>query len=128
MFGTTVNPDGLPSKGLQARLDRAGDLYQQKSVSAIIVSGDGQGKEGHDEAQVMAQYLHQKGVPDAALHVDNKGYDTYQTCLNAADYLNAQGLHSALVVSKFFPHSAGADDLCGRWASRRLARAHAQIL
>lgn len=39
VLGNTVQPDGLPSPRLQARLDKTIELYRQKMFSQIIVSG-----------------------------------------------------------------------------------------
>ncbi|MBH0142681.1 YdcF family protein, partial [Pseudomonas syringae pv. tomato] len=39
VLGSKVTPDGVPSARLQARLDRAVELYRQGRVRNIIVSG-----------------------------------------------------------------------------------------
>ena len=62
VFGNTVNPDGLPSHRLAARLDKAVELYQRGMFKNVVVSG-GLGREGFDEAVVMKNYLTERGVP-----------------------------------------------------------------
>lgn len=56
VFGTKINEDGTPSAGLKARLDETVFVYRKHVASLIFVSG-GLGKEGYNEAKVMADYL-----------------------------------------------------------------------
>lgn len=53
VLGSKVMPDGTPSARLQARLDKAAELYRQGMFKHVIVSG-GSGVEGFSEAKVMA--------------------------------------------------------------------------
>ncbi|WP_028104583.1 YdcF family protein [Pseudoduganella violaceinigra] len=99
--GNTVAPDGRPSPRLQARLDAALLLYREHRAGIVFVSG-GVGKEGFDEAAVMAAYLAGNGVPPAAIAVDSQGLDTMATARNAAAYMRARGLRSALVATQYF--------------------------
>jgi vancomycin permeability regulator SanA len=99
--GNTVAPDGTPSPRLRARLDVALKVYRDYGAHRIFVSG-GIGKEGFDEAVVMADYLKANGVPAAAIVIDNQGLDTRATARNAAAYMRANGLHSALVATQYF--------------------------
>jgi vancomycin permeability regulator SanA len=62
VFGNTVERTGAPSRRLEARLDAARRLYAGGRVRLILVSG-GFGKEGFDEADVMARWLRARGVP-----------------------------------------------------------------
>lgn len=99
--GNTVAPDGTPSPRLRARLDIALKAYRDYGSQRIFVSG-GIGKEGFDEAVVMADYLKANGVPSAAIVIDSQGVDTRATANNAAAYMRANGLHSALVATQYF--------------------------
>src|SRR5207244_2611053 len=78
VLGTRVLPSGVPSVWLRSRLERALELYQNGTVKNIIVSG-GLGWEGHEEADVMRDYLAARGVPLENIFVDRNGYDTYET-------------------------------------------------
>ncbi|MCW7541017.1 YdcF family protein [Aquabacterium sp. A7-Y] len=99
--GNTVAPDGTPSTRLQARLDRALEVYRQGAAPLIIVSG-GTGKEGHDEARRMASYLVEHGVsPDAVLR-DSAGHDTWATATNVARIARQRHLKSVLVATQYF--------------------------
>ncbi len=101
VMGSQVLPNGLPSKRLKARLDRALELYQKKQVAFILVSG-GLGKEGHEEGVVMGRYLMRKGVDHDDILVDTEGYDTFQTAANTAKILEKRDLVSVIVVSSYF--------------------------
>lgn len=99
--GNTVAPDGTPSPRLQARLDAALKLFQEHRAPLIFVSG-GTGKEGFDEAISMFAYLSKNGVPPAAIVKDSLGIDTAATARNAANFMRANKLKSAIVVTQYF--------------------------
>lgn len=99
--GSMVMPDGLPSARLQARLDRALELYRQNTVRFILVSG-GTGKEGFSEGRVMRDYLILRNVPQERIIVDEFGNTTRDTARNAARAMQEQGLGTAIAVSQYF--------------------------
>lgn len=101
VLGNKVNPDGQVSHRLQARLDCAIRIYQQGLAKRIIVSG-GKGKEGFEEADVMADYLGSNGVPIEAVILDRFGYDTYHTAFNGRYIMQHYGFQSAIVVSHYY--------------------------
>lgn len=101
VLGNTVGPDGQPSPRLRARLDCALDAYRLKLAPWVIVTG-GIGKEGFDEAAVMAQYLVRHGVPAAAILVDSAGHDTAASATNVARIAREKKLRSVLVASQYF--------------------------
>jgi vancomycin permeability regulator SanA len=99
--GNTVAADGTPSPRLQARLDAALTLYRAHHAPLIFVSG-GIGKEGFDEALSMAAYLVKNGVPSSAIIRDNQGITTMATARNAAAFMRAHQLSSALIATQYF--------------------------
>jgi vancomycin permeability regulator SanA len=99
--GNTVRPDGTPSGRLQARLDMALELFRQQRAPVVFVSG-GVGREGRDEAKAMADYLVANGVPAGAVAQDPLGVDTAATARNAAAYLRANRLATAIVATQYF--------------------------
>lgn len=101
VLGTTVHPSGRVSPWLEARLQRGLQLYQQKQVRNIMVSG-GVGVEQQDEAQVMRQYLIQHGVPDQAIWVDSHGSNTGLSAKHTLQLMDKNGWYNAIVVSQFF--------------------------
>ncbi len=89
VLGNKVELDGIPSKRLKARLNRALGLYNEGRVEGIVVSG-GVGKEGFDEAVVMAEYLLDRGIPSTSLVLDHNGYTTHATAVNTFDMLGKE--------------------------------------
>ncbi|MDT3235847.1 MULTISPECIES: YdcF family protein [Pseudomonas syringae group] len=102
VLGSKVTPDGVPSARLQARLDRAVELYRQGRVRNIIVSG-GTGVEGFSEAVGMANYLAERsGLPREAILLDEQGNTTKDTARNSAQIMKQRGFKSAVVVTQYF--------------------------
>ena len=101
VFGNTVNPEGLPSRRLAARLDTAAELYQRGVFKNVVVSG-GLGREGFDEAVVMKNYLTQRGVPQDQIIVDSLGVTTAATAINVAALAKMHHWSSVLVISQYF--------------------------
>jgi vancomycin permeability regulator SanA len=101
VFGNQINPDGIPSPRLKARLDKAIQLFQQGYSPVIIISG-GIEPNGFDEAAVMKAYLIQKGVPEDHIYSDNQGVDTYNSARNTTTLMQKNGWNSIMVVSQYF--------------------------
>jgi vancomycin permeability regulator SanA len=125
VFGNTVNPDGQPSVRLQARLDKALELYRQGLFANIFVSG-GIGSEGFDEALVMKQYLVERGVPESSVISDNHGNNTYQTARNVAFWMKVKGYHSVLSITQY-THIPRARLALRRFGIEKVYSAHADI-
>ena len=100
VLGNKVYLDGTLSRRLQARLDKAVELYQKKLVPRVLVSG-GRGP-GYDEAQSMWGYLISKGVPPQAIDTDPLGKNTYFTALNTAALMRRNHWQTVIVVSQFY--------------------------
>jgi len=101
VLGNKVELDGTPSKRLQARLDRAVELYDKQYFKYIIVSG-GTGKEGFDEAVIMKNYLMQIEIPDNNIILDSEGYNSFMTAQNTKTILNDMDLSSITIISQFY--------------------------
>ena len=99
--GNTVDSNGKPSQRLASRLDVAVGAYKQHLVPLVIVSG-GMGREGFNEAEVMAGYLIAHGVPTKSILLDSNGINTAATATNVARILRARGLGSVLIATQFF--------------------------
>lgn len=99
VLGNQVYPSGEPSERLKARLNRAAELLRDGTVQKIIVSG-GFGKEGHDEATVMQQYLETQGIPSTAVMADSFGNNTRMTAQNARHWIKID--QSVIVVSQLY--------------------------
>jgi uncharacterized SAM-binding protein YcdF (DUF218 family) len=101
VFGNRVHRSGIPSPALATRLDKAVDLYNAGLTPAVLVSG-GFGREGWEEADVMAAYLIQRGVPEQAVFIDRQGNNTYLTALNTAALAEKHEWTSYILVSHFY--------------------------
>lgn len=112
VLGSKVEENGEPAKRLQYRLNKGAELYQAGKANTIIVSG-GIGKEGFDEAEVMANYLIERGIPAEAIIRDNQGNTTYASVQNARQIMKVRGDYSLLVVSQYF-HLLRATIACNR--------------
>ncbi|GEL77541.1 YdcF family protein [Tenuibacillus multivorans] len=101
VLGNKVELDGQPSERLAARLDKAIGLYKEGYFEQIIVSG-GIGQEGFDEAEVMKEYLIEKGIPEQYITTDLSGYNTAMTAKNTKVIIGNQGYQSAMIITQFF--------------------------
>lgn len=117
VLGTRVERDGTPSMALQARLDRATELYHAGYFPTVVVSG-GIGKEGFDEAAVMKTYLVLRGVPASNVITDAEGANTWASARNARRLADEQGYRTVMVISQYYHVSRS------RLAMRRFGFAH----
>lgn len=88
VLGNRVYENGHMSPVLNARVARALDVYNAGKTEKIFVSG-GLGKEGHYEAQVMAKYLIDNGVPSSDIIIDDYGNSTRETLVNFSKYYSS---------------------------------------
>lgn len=114
VLGSQVLVRGHPSPRLQARLDKAAELYRQGMFPRVLVSG-GIERNGISEAQVMANYLVSQGVPREAILLDEHGNTTQATALNTAQIMRDGKLESAMIVTEYFhiPRARLAFDKAG---------------
>jgi vancomycin permeability regulator SanA len=101
ILGNKVNEDGTLSKRLEKRLECGLNLYHNRRVKKILVSG-GLGKEGFYEGDKMKSYLIEHGVPDSLIIVDNFGNNTIATVNNTLKLKDSLNFHSLIVVSQYF--------------------------
>lgn len=99
ILGNKVETTGEPSRRLRARLDAGADLYRAGRIEKIIVSG-GFGKEGYDEAEVMANYLIAQGVPADSILLDREGNNSHATSVNAAELIGTD--NSIIAVTQMY--------------------------
>ena len=101
ILATTVNEHGSLSKRLEQRVKCGLQLYLNKRVKKIILSG-GFGKEGYFEANKMKDYLIKEGVPKKDIILDNKGNNTRLTVKNTLELQKKLQFKSVIVVSQYF--------------------------
>lgn len=102
VFGARVWNDGTPSDALADRVDESIRLYQAGRVRALVMSGGIDPGNGHSEPEVMRARAEARGVPRAAVLLDEEGVDTASTVRNVARLLDQQGLRTALVVTHYY--------------------------
>jgi vancomycin permeability regulator SanA len=125
VVGSKVLANGEPSPRLEARLARALELYRTGATETLLVSG-GRGASGHDEGAVMQRYLIDRGVPEAAVLVDEHGLDTWSSAQHAAFHLHRHGGTSITVVSQLF-HISRARLALNRCGVTDVRGAHARF-
>lgn len=101
VLGCKVNEDGTLSERLTKRMECALELYNDRRVRKLIVSG-GLGKEGFYEGTKMKEFLVRHGVPDSVVVVDNYGNTTRATVNNIIKMQDSLSFKSIIVVSQYF--------------------------
>ena len=90
--------NGKPSPVLKDRLDTALDLYKNKVISKIIVSGD-HGKKYYDEVNVMKNYLIENNVLSEDIFMDHAGFSTYDSIYRAKEIFQTE---KVIIVTQEF--------------------------
>ena len=98
ILGAKVFPDGSMSDILTDRAETALELFQQKKVQKILISGD-HSKKNYDEVNTIKNYLLQHGIPPQSIFLDHAGLDTYDSLYRAKEIFQ---ISSAIVVSQSF--------------------------
>jgi vancomycin permeability regulator SanA len=101
VFGALVYRDGTPSQALADRVNTAIALYKDGRAPVLIFSG-GPGAGAISEAQAMRTLALSKGVPAAAIVLDEAGLHTDATVRNTAALFAARGYQRVLAVSHFY--------------------------
>jgi uncharacterized SAM-binding protein YcdF (DUF218 family) len=83
----------------QARLDHALDLYRRGTVSRFILTGPSPTGTEPSEAALSRDYLVERGVPQEALRLEERGGTTLECLRNAADQAREDGVGTVLLVS-----------------------------
>jgi uncharacterized SAM-binding protein YcdF (DUF218 family) len=94
--------NGRPSPVLRARLDHALQLYSEGFAPRIVVTGGVGRGDTTSEALVGRQYLLTRQVPRDDLVVQPQGRSTQASMTAVADWLDAEGLESVILVSDPF--------------------------
>lgn len=117
VLGASVKMDGTPSDALYDRIVTAVELYNDKAVEKLLMTGD-DGKFHANEVAVMKKTAMELGVPEDAIEVDGQGYRTYESCKRAKQVLH---IDQAIVVTQRF-HLGRALYLCGAFGMNAQGR------
>lgn len=98
VLGYPVNGDGSPSPFIKANVRKAVELFHKGYGEAVIFTG-GAVRNRFVEAEVMAAYAYQLGLPAAQILTDPHARDTAENLRNAYTLMQSQRWQSAVVVS-----------------------------
>ncbi|NJL97066.1 DUF218 domain-containing protein [Candidatus Gracilibacteria bacterium] len=107
VLGAGILGPNTPSKVLQKRLDIAVELYNNKTISKVLVSGDNSAID-YNEPRTMINYLKLQGIPETDIVADYAGIRTIESCWRAR---NVFGLKKAYLITQRF-HLPRALYLC----------------
>lgn len=94
--------NGMPSPIFQARLDHAYDLYKAGYAPRIILTGGFGEGDVFSESKVGMEYLVGRGVPRAAMSIEEVSHTTLQSLREAIRIIREEGYRSAILVSHDF--------------------------
>lgn len=98
--GAAIWRNRKPSDALEYRLQHALALYKAGRAPVIVVAGGGKGN--YAEAEVMAEWLIERGVPPTAILKETTSNTTRENAENAAPMMAKHGLKTALVSTQWF--------------------------
>jgi uncharacterized SAM-binding protein YcdF (DUF218 family) len=93
--------DGRPSPQLAARLDQVAELWPEGLAAVVVVTGGQQPGDRFTEAETSANYLIERGVPDAAIVREDQGTTSFQSLERVAALLGTDSgdERSVLIVT-----------------------------
>lgn len=99
VFGTSkIGRNGKKNAYFHHRILAVLEIYKTKKAKYIILSGDHQG-DSYSEVRDMKNELLIAGVPDSAIIIDPKGFDTFQSVENLKEVV--KGKEVLLISQKF---------------------------
>ena len=98
VLGAKVWDNGEMSHIFIDRVQTAINLYKDKKVKKILVSGD-HGQTDYDEVNAAKKYLLEKNIKKEDIFLDHAGFDTYDSLYRARDVFMAESL---IVVTQNF--------------------------
>lgn len=91
--------DGRPSPALEARLDRAFELWDDGLAPVVVVTGGRQEGDRFTEAKAGYNALRDRGVPDEAIRMEVQGRTTYESLAATSRFLREEGIDDVILVS-----------------------------
>lgn len=112
VLGAQVRPEGVPSQTLRRRLLLALETWRSHPAPIVCCGAQG-GDEPEAEAEFMARFLAEQGVPRASLLIENKSRDTIENIRFARALLHENGLTRPLLITSDY-HLPRAKAICRR--------------
>jgi SanA protein len=97
VFGAGLRRDGTPTAVLRDRVEIAVQLYFNRKVDKLLMSGSR--LDPYNEPESMRNYAIELGVPASAIVQDFAGSSTYDTCYRARDIFRVM---DAILVTQGF--------------------------
>jgi len=94
--------DGRPSPQLAARLDHVIELWPDDIAPLVVVTGGNIPGDRFTEAQASAEYLIERGVPEAAVLMEDEGSNSYESLESVAAVLGERGATDVVIVTDPF--------------------------
>lgn len=94
--------NGVPSRDLASRLDKAKLLFQEKYAPLIFLTGGSAPGDQYSEASAGEKYLVSKGVPSSSIIANPIGRDTWESVVSVSALLKSHNIKSVIVVSDGF--------------------------
>ena len=99
--GARVLADGTPGPSLQARLERAFELYREGWAGWMVFTG-GQGASGPVESEVARRLALAAGIRPERILTESVSHDTWENLFQASRVMREHGLRSCLIVTDPF--------------------------
>jgi uncharacterized SAM-binding protein YcdF (DUF218 family) len=96
-----------PSPALAERCEWAYELYEQGYAPKLILSG-AQGNGRISEAQAMKNVLEKRGVPAAAMLLEEGSHSTRENLANSQAIMQREGLKTAIIATHRFHQKRAA--------------------
>ena len=103
VLGALVYRNGTVSTILADRLDTGIELYNNKSVEKLLLSGD-HGQKTYDEVNAMKQYAVSQDIDNTDIFMDHAGFNTYESMYRARDVFLANKI--IIVTQGYHLHRA----------------------
>jgi uncharacterized SAM-binding protein YcdF (DUF218 family) len=98
VLGSHANSDGSPTEVMKMRVGKAVELYKSKFAPVIIFSGSAVANR-HIEAEVMARYAMDLGLPASSVILETRSTNTLENALFSKQMLDSSNWSSAIVVT-----------------------------
>ena len=96
--GCQADEDGQPSNMLKSRVEKAVELWKEKKVKYLIMSGAAVHNE-YVEAEIMKRYAMELGVPSEYVLEEKQAVSTYHNLQYAACMMEHCGFQDCVVVT-----------------------------
>ena len=99
VLGSRVTAQGVAGNSLRRRALHAVSLYRRGFAPFVICTG-GVGDNAPSEAQSAARLIHNQGVPDDAILLEDQSHSTWENVANTTAICRARGWSEVIVVSE----------------------------